>query len=302
MKNIDRLSLYTTIYPGCEPFIEEWKQSVLTQRDTDFDVWVGVDGFSLDESKALLSGLPIKKIILNDKPEVKAHVRKKVFSEMLELYDGIVMVDSDDILKDSRIASARKDLSLYDVSGCAMDLVDSNTADLGFQFGRMRSGFSSDDIIFFNQFGLSNTAYRTDVLKQCLDIPEACELVDWFLITRAWLLGADIHFDSVARMSYRQYDKNSVKILPPFSAVDILKATRRVSRHFFYILEKTDIKENQMTRSLRARKKQIDQFENTTLNNKVLLEQYVNSLNKLSHDILWWACVANPNLEKIWTQ
>ena len=39
----ERLALYTTIYPGVEPYLADWIHSVDAQTDRAFDLWVGLD-------------------------------------------------------------------------------------------------------------------------------------------------------------------------------------------------------------------------------------------------------------------
>ena len=67
-----------------------------------------------------------------------------------------------------------------------------------------------------NVFGLSNSAFRSDLLRRCLPIPADAVLVDWFLATRAWLMGARMAFDPEVEMDYRQYGGNMARVGPPF--------------------------------------------------------------------------------------
>jgi len=295
-----KTALYTTIYPFAQPFLEEWKHSVLNQQNQDFDVWVGVDGFSLSESKKLLQGLDCEKIIINDRPNLKAYIRKKVLAEIAEQYDAVILVDSDDLLSCSRVANAKEQLSHYDVTGCAMQLIDVTGKDLGISFGRHYSDFRLENIIQFNQYGLSNTAYRCQILKKCLHSPDECQLFDWFLITNAWSVGANIYFDPVERMSYRQYPNNTTKILMPFDNQDINYATECVLQHFSFLLENSKVLRKNNREIIQARKNSVDKFYNRFLNDQHFSKQYLHDYNELCQDKLWWSCVANPKLEALW--
>ena len=42
----ERLALYTTIYPGVEPYLAEWFRTVDAQTDREFDLWIGLDTLS----------------------------------------------------------------------------------------------------------------------------------------------------------------------------------------------------------------------------------------------------------------
>ena len=88
-----------------------------------------------------------------------------------------------------------------------------------------------------NAFGLSNTAYRSDVLRACLPIPAAAALVDWYLITMAWLQGARLAFDPTPRMDYRQHGANMARIRSPFTAERVRADTALVREHFRLVLD-----------------------------------------------------------------
>ena len=87
-----------------------------------------------------------------------------------------------------------------------------------------------------NVFGFSNSAFRSDLLKRCLPIPRDAVLVDWFLATRAWLLGAKMSFDRVPRMDYRQHSANTARVRFPFSGDQVVSDTALVQRHFELLL------------------------------------------------------------------
>src|SRR2546428_10321349 len=52
------IPLYTTVYPGAEPYLREWYRSVQDQTDRDFDLWIGVDSLSLGQVIAALGEDP----------------------------------------------------------------------------------------------------------------------------------------------------------------------------------------------------------------------------------------------------
>ncbi len=296
------IALYTTIYPGVECFLEAWKQSVLKQSNQNFEIWVGVDGFSLDRAKKLLSGLEVKQFFISKYPNLKAYVRKTVLAEMVRLYDVIVLVDSDDVLEESRVCSASHQLNDYDVIGCAMSLIDEQGHDLGVSFGRKEAAFQREDIIQYNQFGLSNTAYRSDLLKECLEVSNECELLDWFLITNALFLGARAFFDPVKRMQYRQHPKNFTKVQRPFNSDDIKQASVCVLKHFDFLLQESKVLQTAQRKMIEARKNEVLHFSHLFSDPPHLLKKYVEAFNVLSQDNLWWSCVANVCLEALWNQ
>ena len=40
------IALYTAVYPGAVPFLDEWYASVQAQADRDFDLWISLDGLT----------------------------------------------------------------------------------------------------------------------------------------------------------------------------------------------------------------------------------------------------------------
>ncbi len=48
---LEKIAVYTTIYPGVEPFLSEWYTTVQEQIDNHFDLWIGVDGLELSKIK-----------------------------------------------------------------------------------------------------------------------------------------------------------------------------------------------------------------------------------------------------------
>ncbi|MCB1828449.1 MAG: hypothetical protein KDH94_08465, partial [Coxiellaceae bacterium] len=219
-----KLALYTTIYPGVEAYFQDWKNTVLSQTDKGFDLWVGVDGFEKSDAEALLAGLPNYQLVFNDVSHSKAAIRRKSLKKIAAAYDGVVLVDSDDRLLPTRISSAREYLKQYDVVGCPMALVNESGVEMGQTFGLKRRFSADQDILYANRFGLSNTAYRCDLLDRCLSMPDEAELFDWYLATVAWLHDAKIIFDHDIQMQYRQYDNNTTQVLGPFSSENILSS------------------------------------------------------------------------------
>ena len=37
------LAVYTTIYPGVEPYLGDWYRSLCQQTDQEFQLWIGLD-------------------------------------------------------------------------------------------------------------------------------------------------------------------------------------------------------------------------------------------------------------------
>ena len=234
----NRLALYTTVYPGIEPYIATWYESVVEQTDRDFDLWIGLDSIVPERVSEML-GIEVPDDInyLEPGSGTPAQIRGRSLEQIIDIYDAVIFVDSDDLLAPTRVEAARKQLEECDVTACALLIIDEAGVDLGILFGDMGGEQLETILPRYNIFGLSNTAYRCDVLRECLPLGRDCELFDWSLVTRAWDHGARLNFEREPQMSYRQYESNIAKVLSPFFAEDIVAASKRVASHYRCLLE-----------------------------------------------------------------
>ena len=169
---------------------------------------------------------------------------------------------------------------------------------------RLRARERSNSILpRTNAFGLSNTAYRSDVLRACLPIPAAAALVDWYLITMAWLQGARLAFDPTPRMDYRQHGANMARIRSPFTAERVRADTALVREHFRLVLDglpagalpaRVDAgpRSRRRCRGLRPARRR---------GRRPVLSRYVRELNAAPPPLVWWASVAHPPLRSQWS-
>jgi len=155
----------------------------------------------------------------------------------------------------------------------------------------------------YNIFGLSNTTYRTELLNQCLPVPSEAVLIDWYLATQAWLKGRNLLFDRDVRMQYRQHEGGTVALLPPFTPGQIREATRIVRQHFQVMMENPlDESGGERWNLLVQAARRIQAFADRALASPEWLDRYTEHLNQLEPLPLWWACVAHPKLEPLWTK
>ena len=299
--SVERLALYTTVYPGVEPYLADWYQSVQRQTDKDFDLYIGVDSLRPEEITEAIGGLPLATLLPNTPGTSSAQIRTAALERLVDKYDVVVLVDSDDLLHPSRVSAARAALRKHDLAGCALSLIDEHGRDLGLTFGPASKADYDGLLPRYNIFGLSNTAYRTHTLRRCLPVPEDCVLIDWLLATRAWASGAALAFDPAARMSYRQYANNTASVLPPFTAQQILRATQLVVEHYRLLFTTSQLEvvvSHQVTLSTEFRRAEC--FHKAITAKGETLRRYVEALNELKPKYVWWWCVAHPELEDIW--
>jgi hypothetical protein len=153
-----------------------------------------------------------------------------------------------------------------------------------------------------NVFGLSNTAYRSGVLRACLPIPAAAALVDWYLVTMAWLQGARLAFDPIPRMDYRQHGSNMARIRSPFTTERVRADTELVREHFRLVLDGLPAAAlPARAEQLRDAAADVAAFDRHVVGDPQRLDSYVRSLNAAPPPLRWWASVAYPPLRSSWT-
>lgn len=295
-----RLAVYTTVYPGVERYLSAWYQSVLLQTDCNFDLWIGVDLLSTDQVIAALGEKPRATFVKGKRGDSPAQIRQKAIARIVEEYIAVIFVDSDDLLYPFRVEAARETLTTHDVVACAMSIVDEEGRDLGITFGSSITEELGVLLPRYNIFGLSNTAYRSEILRRCISFPAECVLIDWYLATKAWDRGAKMYFDTSPRMKYRQYAANLASVLPPFTAKQILEATQRVQSHYRYMLATDGELSAAHQYTLQLARDRIDLFHKSITGSAGTLDIYLKALNQLPPRYIWWWSVAHPELEGIW--
>jgi hypothetical protein len=297
----ERLALYTTVYPGVEPYLTDWHDSVLHQTDDDFDLCIGLDALRPAQVMAAI-GREVDANWIEARPGASpAKVRADALGRLVGEYPAVVLVDSDDVLYPSRVAAARTMLEDADVTACALDVMDVHGRSLDIVFEAPAGTDAASLLARYNVFGFSNTAYRSATLRDCLPVPEECRLIDWLLATRAWSDGATLSFDSTPRMGYRQYAANVAPMLQPFSADQILAATGRVLAHYSCVLDRGRPMPDDLRHALTGERARVAAFELRVCRRPNALAEYVSRLNQLPPMRVWWWQVAHPELEPTWT-
>lgn len=237
------LAAYTVVYPAAMRFLYEFWTSLAPQIGTSVDVHISLDGVAPDEVRMVIGQEAAVRFWPADEGASPAHIRSTVLTELTSVYDGVVLLDSDDILLAGRIDAAVSGLEAADVYGSAMQLVDELGRPIpgGFfapssaQIARL--GSEPPLLARLNVFGFSNSAYRSQVLRDCLPVPNSTVLMDWLVASRAHLAGAKFVFDREPRMLYRQYGTNTAVVLPPFTPARIKRDAALVAQHHSLLLE-----------------------------------------------------------------
>lgn len=299
MRPTDQLALYTTVYPSVRQFLNQWYDSVLSQTDKNFDIWIGLDAIEPDEIKEIL-GQDLEAFwVPAEKGDSPAQVRGRALEKIVKQYPAVVLVDSDDLLEPTRLEGARVSLEKNDIVACAMRIIDSEGKDTGFVFGPPEGTDLRKLLVRNNVFGLSNSAYRSEILEKCFPIPPESLAVDWYLVTNARALNARLHFDFTIRMAYRQYSENTAKVLPPFTENQIKQATELVLNHYKVALTHIAELPPDQRRALENAQHRVEAFYIALKNNTDVFKRYVQALNSQPISKMWWAMVSNSQLEHI---
>lgn len=294
------VAVFSTVYPEGTQFLPDWYHSILGQTDSSFDLWIGCDRISVSDAEKAMGGIFPATWILKEENESAIHLRERMMQEIVKDYSMVIFVDSDDILMPKRVEAAKKALQSYEFYGSSMTLIDECGANLNRNFHPPENYDVSELMVRTNIYGLSNTAYRTDVLEKCLPFPENCILLDWFIATKALNNSAVPYFDKQVRMLYRQHSLNTARVLPPFSHEQILLSTKRVLDHYTCVLAHIPNLSLKFKEKIILAQAEVAEFNISILESEELLQLYMNKLNDLATDHIWWSCVANPQLEDLW--
>jgi len=298
---VQKIAVYTTVYPGVEAYLPDWYRSVQAQTDQEFELWIGLDNVEAEAVQTLVGTHFEATWVSSARGDTPAQIRQRSLAQIVKTCDAVVLVDSDDILHESRVAAARSALDKAELYGCALRLVNQQGRELRWTFGLPPEARAEDILPRYNIFGMSNTAYRSELLRRCLPVPAGVALVDWFLATKAWLLGARLAFDPVVRMDYRQHGNNMARVRFPVSAQQVTEDTELVRRHFRFILaeEARNFLPGRLAQ-VNDVAAEIEAFQNCVIRNSYQLQCYVEALNRLNPAPVWWASVAHPELAPMW--
>lgn len=294
------ICLFTAIHPGSVRFLMPWYESLMEQTDQDYDLWVCLDGVEPDQITEIL-GTELKAHWVPGKSgDTPVQVRQRALLQIVKAYSAVIFVDSDDMLMPTRVERAKLYLRNSDLTACAMNICLENGSDTGLIFAPPGNADLSALLINNNIFGLTNSAYRCDLLERCLPVPHGCCLMDWFVATRGWLLKARMSFDYSPNMVYRQYSSNTAKVIPPFEKNEVLGATAYVKDHYNYILKSSDDIPLREQKMLTDALKEVETFYNCLVSSGEVAGKYIEALNKQDLDFIWWNSIAHPELKQFY--
>lgn len=204
------ITLFTVVYPGCEPYLNRFFQSVREQDIEGFHLMVLNNG--MPNLNRYTEGLENRIEEIDVKGSI-ADVRRQGIQLLMESdFEKVIFADSDDTISTDRVRLSAEALESYDI--VTNDLTTVTNVDEiiidHYLTKRVTNNFiiNSDFIVDKNIVGLGNTAVRCSQLRD-LSIPSDTIAVDWMIFTDMLLQGASAIFKSDPVCYYRQHQTNT---------------------------------------------------------------------------------------------
>ena len=204
----------TVVYPGCEPYLSDFIDSLSRQTYQKFDLIV-LNDQNTDISDIRSAG-DISLIEINVNNRTPAKIREFGLQYLVDSqYLYAVFGDSDDWFEDNRIDVCISMLSDCDVVVNDLHLATdvNNVYENNYLSARFfdNSKVKLVDIIDKNIFGLSNTAIKISSLFS-MNIDKDLVAIDWYIFSCLLANGALARFTNKTSTFYRQHNNNTVGI------------------------------------------------------------------------------------------
>ena len=214
-----KTALSTVIYKQAHPYLQDLLTSVDNQSDKDFDLLIINDNYTKEELEEVetqiqstVHGINIRIEDISDKKLSIAGTRIEMLKIAKNLgYESLVLVDADDTIAPSRIASYKRAFELdKDKVFFYNKFVTEKGEDVFKTLPKTVENIK--DISQGNFLGLSNTGIRLSrINNEFLDSLNegAAAVFDWYLFSRIILdIGGGAYVDNAATI-YRIYDDNT---------------------------------------------------------------------------------------------
>lgn len=201
--------LFTVVYPGCEPYLKRFFQSVQGQDYKEFELLILNDG--LENLGEYAAGLNYSIHEFSVEGTI-AQIRNKGLNILMDQpFEKIVFADADDYFSGSRILQATKALDEVDIYVNDLTVVDhkGKIIQADYLSHRLKNGYKvkTDFIMQKNILGLGNSSVRKSALQD-IQIPESTIAVDWIIFTDMLLRNCSAVFKNDSQTYYRQHESN----------------------------------------------------------------------------------------------
>lgn len=216
----------TTVYPGVEPYLCRYLDSLEAQTCKVFDVLLANDGFIGLE--AILSARKLQWRILNVAKTVSGNRRDLINKAVEYGYKKIIFSDSDDELSLNRVDILNSLLDIYDVVVNDLDIINSSSQliDMKYLSNRFENGecINAIKLQTSNMMGLTNTAATSNALKNSIALQGGDALAfDWYLWTTVLLNSNEAIFTNKTTTKYRMHSNNVAGFIQAVDKNSVLK-------------------------------------------------------------------------------
>jgi len=228
--------VFSVVYPGVEPFLGDFLQSLATQGDRDFVLFLINDGCAgLDRS---LAAYPLNVEVKESSGSPTALRKAGIAWVAAAGAEIILFADADDYFAPNRIGLSKSRLSGHDIICNELMVVGSEIpSPFGMLGTRLKEAevISSAHILHGNCLGLSNTAIRASMIPDCLDqIPDEMIAIDWTFFSLCLHFGAKAVFTQKTMTYYRQHGNNTA-FIRPLTEEQILRGVRVKADHYRFL-------------------------------------------------------------------
>lgn len=236
------IAVFSVIYPGIEPYLPDFLNSLSKQTDKNFCVFLINDG--MNNVPVCIDSVDLS-VKIKKRSGLPAALRKAGIEWITrEGADAVVFADADDYFAKDRIEVSKRLLNTVDIVCNELILIGENfdvpLAMLG-RYLEEGEAIHSQFLMSANCMGLSNTSLRTQGIpfKYMAQIPEDIIAFDWAFFSLCLLYtDAKAVFTQQTRTYYRQYENN---LASPVSLTEaqILRGVR-VKRDHYRLLARFD--------------------------------------------------------------
>lgn len=237
---IINIAFLTVIYPEARPFFYEFFNSLLSQSQKNFDLFIvndGVEEFSeLADRYSELSIIEVK----NGSTHLENRLSGIDYILSLEKYGAIIFGDIDDYFAPNRIEVISNKLDYADIVANDIDIViEKNVSEPNYFSNRVDNNGEIDFtyILDKNLLGLSNTAIRTDSIT-INNYPRDIIAFDWYFFSSSLFANKIALFTNETTTFYRQHNHNLVGL--GVTSVESFKFSLKVKQNNYYNLMLTN--------------------------------------------------------------
>lgn len=295
---LKRTLLMVAVYPGVEPFLNDYFSSVNKQTYKGFDILILND--NLNDS--YLNWAPSDSIVLDIPDGLNiAQIREYGIKYAVENnYRNLIFSDADDYFSNNRVELSVKELKDYNFVFNNIEPVDVHRKMLSTDFSlydtKVGEQYSYKKLLDYNIFGMSNTGLQVRFLDNYF-IPEDAYAIDWWIFTILILNGAKGKFIDSATTFYRQTDDNLVGMKKPLNQDRLSFGINVKQAHYNNVLEYCKKRKLESAIADYSLKKQ-EMFElKSAVEDQEFRERYIETVNTNLDRIYkgWWSEVLPLN-------